>query len=158
MSALATLAFEGRREAFSRGADGGVADSRAGARRRYALKALGRRNGAMPVYADPSCATRRTATVTGASISGTTLMMSSRLRPVICPRGLAGRHRLGREVKLPAGFNRAELGLKDAQARNVNAQQQRPGCVVRMAVRCRMPFSAVGSSRRMTCRGGRSGL
>lgn len=63
----------------------------------------------------------------------------------------------GREVKLPAGFNRAELGLKDAQARSVNAGNN-AGCVVRMAVRCRMPFSAVGSSRRMTCRGGRSGL
>ena len=61
----------------------------------------------------------------------------------------------GREVKLPAGFNRAELGLKDAQARSVNARNN-AGCVVRMAVRCRMPFSAVGSSRRMTCRGGRS--
>ncbi len=31
----------------------------------------------------------------------------------------------GREVKLPAGFNRAELGLKDAQARSVNAWQRR---------------------------------
>ena len=31
----------------------------------------------------------------------------------------------GREVKLPAGFNRAELGLKDAQARSVNAATTR---------------------------------